>query len=1076
MLNIIQNLMSKPVATSTSELKLREIPPSLLAKEVKFDTRGQPISGLNSSSSNSSSSQTGAKETQEVSKVQVKSSDSKDVVGAGQQTSKNQGTESGSKFVESNAKYGSTALRSALLTDDVAEKIRLLDISRRHFSNALYGARGLVSMKEVEEYSWKVKEIELMARELGVTGEIKSGMKNMLAKLKNAAVIRGDEIRSEKLKVIPGYIEQSAKIDVESDVPNAFVKFQPDTEVEITYQQLNDNLIDSRKVYPVKPLMMPWNNRKGFQYSGPTVLGSVDTVMYSFLRANGLQSELVPCLNSVYCNGTIKGLSNRMITKLISSSQAKNTMTYDAAFCRKVNKFFFYDRALLAKMSEVKVGEELSSGCDSMEFINAKSCAGFPYAFEQGNGTLPQVSGITRLPYDYTSNPVVDIHGVQGVALLPLEQAVPILDHALYSANKVVNSFKGKTLSEVMGMWKSIVDKDPCLNTFLLKRKAEVIAREEYYEKVRPYGAQPLPMRLVCKHAVFPFEGSLKNFLEDPVSISAYRYSPFCGGSKKLVQHFVKGAVPGKKPKMVGISYGDDQLFLIVFPDGSLVLWGPDVSAMDMSTSGKMAENFARFNATCYSDVSTDRRILLAIANYMAFTHFIHIGKTYVVMKENSLISGIPGTTFYNIFTSAGMRVVMEDELDKCGDCLTSKDFEKLRLRLEEGVRKAFGFQFKQVEGNICYYESVRVLETTGLRVPFLSAVVVPEGSGFVSVPIDVNKFSNSLVLSGCFKKTNELRLNIILGVYFSGAWYNDLWRSTLKACFKHFYNAGVVDGFVEPEVEDGLVCMFREMGATYSWGLPSREYMVDFHQLSRDELSVKWGSKWNNDEPLNKKSGIVVAKVPTAREDQKLAKVIITEAKSEGATSSANGGGNDARNQLMAANSVINSKSGEVQDALKRAVENGAVRHQIVGPYPSAPPAAASTLFDDHLVRGVDAGNPTANNAMQAKEKQQRYLTRRALKNKLRDEMRAAIRLAANNTLSVKFEKFMKDYDSDEDVNEPVAKDLDRQDQQDESAWSDKQLDQNIEDREDEWRDKERKNREFVESDEFAKVFGYVG
>jgi len=405
-----------------------------------------------------------------------------------------------------------------------------------------------------------------------------------------------------------------------------------------------------------------------------------------------------------------------------------------------------------------------------------------------------------------------------------------------------------------------------------------------------------------------------------------------------------------------------------------------------------------------------------------------------------------------------------------CDFVKTNADFSQVKTLLEFAVTSAFGFKFKNASTDVRLYKDVNELKSKGLLVPFLSSIVVPEGSGYVSVPIDINKFSCSWVLSGAFKKTNELRLNIILGTFFSGAWYDENWLIMSNSAFKHFYSSGVTTETVAPELDDGLVCMLHELGVTFSWGLPSREYMVDFHQMSRVNLTAKWGQKWNNDEPLNVK---VVKKVKvdvTLPGAVKASERIVAQAVTVANQSKPVGGGDSARNKTMALNNILNnSVDVETKEIIQSKIISENVTFTLGTSFPTAPSASMNDLFDGKIVRVIDVGNPTALTAEEAKAKQERYIARRTAKNKARDEFRAAIKLLANKTLNVAVSKFVEVFDQ-QDVG--TESDEQQDDEEEEAPYDDEQEEDKLYGNE----SVDNSEREYVESDEFGKAFGYIG
>lgn len=773
-------------------------------------------------------------------------------------------------LVETQMVEAITAMNNAIATGDKLEKLQFFNNARAKFSSAIYGATNNNYSADALERSAKVAEIRnfmttinsALRDEYGIKAtndrEIRNAIKSQLDKLENASVKKAQEIVGKN-------VPESSP----TEVPQIYPSFVAPTDKDLTYQAFAERLVESGKMKPVKSLMMPDNMRKAFKYNPVNSIYKSDKEMYAFLHQQKAISYLNPALSRIRANGTVAGVANRMISKLISPEKAK--------------KFIRIDKQMVARLQtilpwNVEQAKDYLATRDppslhrreyehALTYINGMADAGFPYLFEKGFETdTNKVCGVTCLADDYIlTNPTKDAHGVP---FLP--KARPVLEHAMIWTNRLDKMVKrAKSFPDLLKSWFELLKTNPELNTCMLKRKCEKMPRDEYLTKVRPYGVQPLAVRLLGKYYLYTLDHYIKNFFEDVNSISAYKFSPFVGGATRLVKHYAS-FVPKDKSQvyMRAISYGDDQLWAFYFPDGSVVIWGPDVNAMDMSTSGECVHNFAAV-LSAY-DVPGFVKIELLFAMYLAFHHDLFIGGCNVLHKDHSLLSGFPGTTLFNIFNSATMIVVVEKKLVELGNKYnTSAEFSLLAEELKAEITAQMNYTFKPDSlSSVHSYATIADIEREGVVVPFLSARYLPytqdEVSGYVAVPEEIDKFTASLVLPNANKITNELRLSIILGNYITGAWCDVIFADILRKAYKHYLSAGIIsEEFKDVEdLDDGVRYMITYFGVKLSWGLPSRQYMIDFNLLSWDDLKNKYPQGWKESvlqKPIDEEHSVVV-------------------------------------------------------------------------------------------------------------------------------------------------------------------------------------------------------------------------
>jgi len=478
-----------------------------------------------------------------------------------------------------------------------------------------------------------------------------------------------------------------------------------------------------------------------------------------------------------------------------------------------------------------------------MRKLNSVAAVGLPYMFEMApsdTSSGPKIDDSTFLSSDLTK------------PLQLLKTSQPILVHGMNVCNYMMDGVGGQdSVGKAVKWFESVIENQPWINTFMLKRKDEKMLRSEFQVKVRPYGCQPLPMKLFCQTAVWDLESGLTNFLEDEESYVAYRYSPYYGGAKKLVDHFVKKL---KKDGWCFISYGDDQLWAFSIPGGKFILIGPDVASMDMSTTNHVIVRLLYWIKRMYPKIKQRTYNRMAVWITLAFHHYMHVGGPYVLKKLNSLISGVPGTTFVNMFSSANIIALFKNFMI---GITNEKNFVLYFRHFLNEMLRTLNFKFKDLneKGETIedlfknvphqYFNSPDDLYKTGISVPFLSMVILPHDGGFISVPSDMHKLGASLVLPGYVppKETHEIRAARMLGIFLSGGWYDEDLAKFLgqiytasKTFIKPTENNTYADEITTVGEED-IIRFVKESGWDMSTALPPRELMFKFHMLSFDDF-----------------------------------------------------------------------------------------------------------------------------------------------------------------------------------------------------------------------------------------------
>lgn len=611
-------------------------------------------------------------------------------------------------------------------------------------------------------------------------------------------------------------------------------------------------------VTPQKSLRVPYGTGS-FKYSSPSLTSPPDKDMYARLVTAELYNYSNPTTKMFRSNGTRKGLLTRMSQQLIAKNSKLTTSNLTLLHMVK-----------MLPVATIKEEQFLKS-CDltnpCYEKLNLKASAGFPYAFEaRGQGGIPDIGGDTYLKLDYHNLPPTK----KGVLSLPVplnKKPMAVAEHAITWTKKIFKVIDdAPSLKEALLSLSDFTDKYPDLKTFMLKRKDEKHERSEMLTKVRPYGVQPLPSRFYCMWAFHVLESNLLNFVDHPDSISAYHFSQFYGGGKRLLDHFVTGHKAGKLH--TALSYGDDQLWMLKLSGSEVVYLTPDVKAMDMNTSSECIISHSKYLKGAIKNLPDVNFRAFVVAMTMAFNHHMHTDGSGVVGKTESLLSGIPGTTIINIINSAKIISVfitaLETKLSTDRVKLDKTNFFKYYAYSLEQVTKLTGYTFKGMEGlslkvanstfeKLCdefrgqvHFNDINNIYTSGIPLPFLSNTVKIIDGNPICVPYDLTKFGASLVLPAAtsYKAGVKSQIERIVGVAFSGGWTDDKFfaflQQTFASCRQRNNKHYGVDDLPAGAEEDVLEIVKYIKESTSINDLPSREFFYDMNVMTKEDFALK--------------------------------------------------------------------------------------------------------------------------------------------------------------------------------------------------------------------------------------------
>jgi len=598
---------------------------------------------------------------------------------------------------------------------------------------------------------------------------------------------------------------------------------------------------------PVKSLELPF--MKGtFKYNTPEIRCSVDQAMYKRLVNAGLTKYSKPTTTMFRSNGTRRGLLNRMSKQLINKSfRSDSTNMYQRAA----------SMLPIRRIDQKTWPIEFSPNHVCFEKLNTKANAGLPYNFLPGpNSSLPTVADMTTLELEYRKT------NLDGTSLkVPLGAEIPIAKHAFYWANKFWLIIKNsKDISESMERISDFFDSYPELKTFMLKRKEEKMDRDDFLMKVRPYGSQALPMRMFCMWAISFLEQNLENFLDNSESISAYHFSQFYGGARKMLDHFVKMSKTNRK--FFGLSYGDDQIWFIRYgKSNDFIIVTPDIVAMDMNSQSDTISLMGKMIKTNIPNIPNMNFNCFIIALTMAFNHAMHIDGPNVVTKTQSLFSGIPGTTIINIHNSARVQAVFESSINNEKEEITPQNVFKAIARGFNLVKDKLSYSFKGYEGlsieaanmtsdklfekyvDSAYSISIEKIYETGIPLPFLSNKISIIDGEPVCVPIDVYKFGASLVLPANTKKGAAVKsqLERVVGVLFSGGWTDPEFYEFLSSTYVDLRKVEKMKEIDVSELSADEQDVFEILEKLDPAQVPTRDFLFDMNTMDKEKFKNKY-------------------------------------------------------------------------------------------------------------------------------------------------------------------------------------------------------------------------------------------
>jgi len=195
--------------------------------------------------------------------------------------------------------------------------------------------------------------------------------------------------------------------------------------------------------------------------------------------------------------------------------------------------------------------------------------------------------------------------------------------------------------------------------TYMLKRKFERAKRCDFDVKCRSYYVAPYALKLLFKWVSYYSRRQTLSFFDNCEvfsSASAYKFCWSRGGADKIIEWVLRNR---RKSALSGlmvfdaICFGDDQLWVFVYPSGHINVMCPDVAGMDMNVASVVGKReLARHINSFVKEPSIEyQNVCKLLANH-AFKQMVLVHGSIVVFKMYGLISGVPLTTQLDIHCS----------------------------------------------------------------------------------------------------------------------------------------------------------------------------------------------------------------------------------------------------------------------------------------------------------------------------------------------------------------------------------------------------------------------------------------
>jgi len=227
-----------------------------------------------------------------------------------------------------------------------------------------------------------------------------------------------------------------------------------------------------------------------------------------------------------------------------------------------------------------------------------------------------------------------------------------------------------------------------------LKNKVELIAREKWDIKVRPYGNYSAPLAYLYSQLWAAYSSGVEMAHEENQSISLIGLSWIGGGGMKIYR-LIKSVKPGQARFT---SYADDFFVIVRTLDDKTYLFFFDIKQMDTSITiviGAVAAALAQSRLTDEGrqpeHFPNDFRFVLAAWKYSAFRPEVVFAKGVVGRPTSThLISGVPGTS--RVDEVASFIICADNILEGTFHDVADLDDLKTRIPIFVSRTKRLGF------------------------------------------------------------------------------------------------------------------------------------------------------------------------------------------------------------------------------------------------------------------------------------------------------------------------------------------------------------------------------------------------
>jgi hypothetical protein len=267
------------------------------------------------------------------------------------------------------------------------------------------------------------------------------------------------------------------------------------------------------------------------------------------------------------------------------------------------------------------------------------------------------------------------------------------LASATQVGTQILNAIADGTFGELAA------EKRPAIMATLLKNKQDYYEVSRLDDKIRPYFVFPFHERLL--YSSLQVNLKAKRFDESEDSGSAVGFSWNYGGGDRMYDWIIRQTKKGTG--FYPCFYGDDQLWVIVSPWGSVYIVTPDFSHMDLSLTSQWGLVAYRIWRKSFKNLDKTWEAVLKLNCRRAFTRQVIIDGALAFYFKYGLASGIPGTTKFDEVASAAVNGWVKERYENDMSKLHEpKDLAAWLVDIKKNVKDIFGLLFK--EGTLTPY------------------------------------------------------------------------------------------------------------------------------------------------------------------------------------------------------------------------------------------------------------------------------------------------------------------------------------------------------------------------------------